>query len=442
MGKSVKKLDADVVIAGGGPGGCTVAKELSRRGKKVVLLEKGGYDTRFFGHTLGTMLHLETAFNSDLLKRTVEGDIVVQGVGVGGGTLTMAGSAFMPDADYWSKYGINIEEHLDEAIAECGVRKIPKGFIGPGNMRLMEVAQELGYPWAPMYKFIDLAKHKRGCMDCTKGCPRGARWTAKAFADEAVEYGARVLPHVTVKDVMVEDGTAGGVNAMGPRGQRYEINSKAVVCSAGAIGTACILKKSGLHDAGSWFAGDPTVMSFGFVNSGKGNIAELPMATGFHDKENGVIFGSVLNTRLLWGLTMIAEEPRSVFRNIHRYGKALGIFAKITDDMDGYVSLDGKVNKRWTARDVWRMEYGRVTNERILTRAGCDPYNLHHTRINMGHPSATAGVGKLVNSNLETSIKNLYCCDTSVFPEAPGVPPALTVVCLGKMLSRQLQTIV
>jgi choline dehydrogenase-like flavoprotein len=36
-----RRLEADVVIAGSGPGGCTVAKELSAKGKKVVMLEKG-----------------------------------------------------------------------------------------------------------------------------------------------------------------------------------------------------------------------------------------------------------------------------------------------------------------------------------------------------------------------------------------------------------------
>ena len=34
MAKKLKKLDADVVIAGAGPGGCTIARELSKKGKR------------------------------------------------------------------------------------------------------------------------------------------------------------------------------------------------------------------------------------------------------------------------------------------------------------------------------------------------------------------------------------------------------------------------
>jgi choline dehydrogenase-like flavoprotein len=50
-------------------------------------------------------------------------------------------------------------------------------------------------------------------------------------------------------------------------------------------------------------------------------------------------------------------------------------------------------------------------------------------------------VGRLLDANLETSIRNLYCCDTSVFPEAPGIPPALTIVVLAKRLARRLEAV-
>ncbi|MFC2028130.1 FAD-dependent oxidoreductase, partial [Chloroflexota bacterium] len=53
MADKVKKIDTDVAIIGGGPGGCTLAKELSAKGKKVVLLEKGGDHKRFLGSVMG-----------------------------------------------------------------------------------------------------------------------------------------------------------------------------------------------------------------------------------------------------------------------------------------------------------------------------------------------------------------------------------------------------
>lgn len=35
------KKKAQIVVVGSGPGGATVARELSKAGKKVILLEKG-----------------------------------------------------------------------------------------------------------------------------------------------------------------------------------------------------------------------------------------------------------------------------------------------------------------------------------------------------------------------------------------------------------------
>ena len=49
MPDKVRRLDADVVVAGAGPGGCTVARELSKKGKKVILVDKGVYSRRFYG---------------------------------------------------------------------------------------------------------------------------------------------------------------------------------------------------------------------------------------------------------------------------------------------------------------------------------------------------------------------------------------------------------
>ena len=53
MAEKTHKLEADVVIIGGGPGGCTLARELSKRGKRVVLVEKGRDDARLPGRTGG-----------------------------------------------------------------------------------------------------------------------------------------------------------------------------------------------------------------------------------------------------------------------------------------------------------------------------------------------------------------------------------------------------
>ena len=127
---------------------------------------------------------------------------------------------------------------------------------------------------------------------------------------------------------------------------------------------------------------------------------------------------------------------------IFRWGKALGVDVKIVDELEGQIHLDGRISKPRTKRDIYRLEWGAAAAEKILVKAGCDPYNIDHSGVIIGHPASTMRVGHLVDSNLETSVKNLYCCDTSVIPDAFGIPPTLTIVALGKRLSQRLEAVV
>jgi choline dehydrogenase-like flavoprotein len=439
MAKKLKKLEADVVIAGAGPGGCTVARELSNKGKKVILIEKGSYSKMFYGSLLAPIKYME---KYGFLFRTIEGDWIVQGKGFGGGTLIYAGSAFVPHTGQWQQYGIDFTEELAEAKKDCWVNKAPDHLLGDATKRLLAAAQNLGYPWEVIDKFVDLDKCKANCPMCPYGCPKGAKWTGMVFAEEAERNGAIMLPHVNVRDVIIEDGVAGGVRARGNNGQEYEINGKVVVCAAGGIGTARIMKRSGFDDAGKWFTGDPAVMVFGYFKEGKGGMRDMLFSVGCHDDEHGITFSNISGPRMFWSLNQLRENPWKPVNALFRWGKAIGVMVKIADELDGQIFLDGRISKPRTKRDIARLEWGATAAEKILIEAGCDPYNIDHSKVIVGHPGATMRVGELVDSNLETSVKNLYCCDTSVIPDAFGVPPTLVIVSLGKRLSKRLETIV
>lgn len=444
IAEKVERLEADVVIAGGGPGGCTIAKELSKKGKKVIMIEKGRNDNRLLGNGLGLLLRLEKGFHFPFpVKKTREGDTVMLAKCLGGGTVLYAGSAFLPDLDYWKRHGIEFpQELIDEATEECWVSLPPDDFIGPGTRRVWEAANDLGFPFERLYRHVDFNNCNPRCENCTLGCRVGAKWTGKVFADEAVSNGATILDHTKVRDVIIEDGVAGGVRAVGKGGTRYEIRAKVVVCSAGGTHTAEVLQNSGFPEAGSWFNGDPTFFTFGFVKEGPGNGKEHNMTIGWHDEEHGIVFCSMLDPFISWHMQIVQDERLKGVARLHRFHKALGMFSKISDEGVGRVTADGKISKTFTERDRQRFEYARETNKKVLVKAGCEPGDVHHSGFILGHPSGTVKVGQLLDTNLETSVKNLYCCDTSVFPKAPGIPPALTVVCLGKRLARRLETIV
>ena len=44
-----------------------------------------------------------------------------------------------------------------------------------------------------------------------------------------------------------------------------------------------------------------------------------------------------------------------------RYGKRMSVMAKITDDLEGDVFVDGRINKPYTKKDIYRLQKGSTT---------------------------------------------------------------------------------
>ena len=73
---------------------------------------------------------------------------------------------------------------------------------------------------------------------------------------------------------------------------------------------------------------------------------------------------------------------------------------------------------------------------RILENMGAK--GIYRTGTLASHPGGTVKLGQLVDARLQTRIEGLHVCDCSVIPEEWGLPPTLTLVCLGKHLARML----
>jgi choline dehydrogenase-like flavoprotein len=91
-----------------------------------------------------------------------------------------------------------------------------------------------------------------------------------------------------------------------------------------------------------------------------------------------------------------------------------------------------------TDRDRERLHHATIVSRQILVTGGCDPDSIYVSRLRGTHPSATVRLGEMVDADLQTSVKNLYVCDASVFPEALGQPTVLTIISFAKRLSDHL----
>jgi choline dehydrogenase-like flavoprotein len=118
--------------------------------------------------------------------------------------------------------------------------------------------------------------------------------------------------------------------------------------------------------------------------------------------------------------------------------RMLGIMAKTTDDSVGRIYPNGTFSKTVTEKDRKKLDRGAEVSKEILLKAGAEGNSIIISKISGGHPGGTAAIGEIVDSNLQTEVNNLFACDASVLPTAPGLPPIVTIIALAKRLAKFL----
>ena len=94
------------------------------------------------------------------------------------------------------------------------------------------------------------------------------------------------------------------------------------------------------------------------------------------------------------------------------------------------------VDKSLTAGDRAKLASGVGMAREILRAAGAK--KIFKSWHFAAHPGGSLRIGDVVDGNLQTTTRNLFVCDASVIPGPWGLPPTLTLLCLGKRLGMSL----
>ena len=420
--------DFDAIVVGSGPGGATVARGLSRRGQRVLILERGR-NAPIRG--TATQAILDLTFPGRGLAVTPELLAVTRGITTGGSSVFYYATALDPPLEMFRRHGIDLAGEVQAIKAELPYGPLSDELIGPAAIRIMSSARELGYDWQPLPKLVYQDRCRPDCDRCAMGCPHGAKWTSRVFVEEAVEHGAELLTGARVERVLRSNGSAVGVEAR-VDGYRRRFVAGRVVLAAGGIGSAQILRASGIERAGRDFFFDPLVVVHGEVDGLRGG-REFPMAAGVHLEQDGCMLADLSWPR--WVYQLFAAEVGRVDRLLaHR--RTLPIMIKVRDELGGHLTDRGGVRKRLSRLDRERLRAGREHARRILARAGAR--RVFSTWRLAAHPGGSAKIGDVVDSRLATEINGLFICDCSIIPEAWGLPPTLTILALARRLVRQL----
>jgi choline dehydrogenase-like flavoprotein len=418
----------DTIVVGTGPGGGTVARELSRRGQRVLILEWGRNDP-VKGTALQAIRDLLTPGRGVLVTPGLLA--LGRGITTGGSSIFYYATAIDPPLEMFRRHGVELENEVEELRVELPYGPLADELIGPFAGRIMTSARGLGHDWKPLPKLVYQNECRPDCDKCTHGCPYGAKWTSRFYVEEAVQHGAELITGARVQRVLTENGSAIGVEAR-VEGRWRRFLSSRVVVSAGGIGTPVILRASGIAGAGRDFFFDPLVVVAGSVEDVTGG-REFPMATGIHDEEEGYML-----TDLTWPRWMYQLFAAEVFRfdRLFSHGRTLAIMVKIRDELGGRLTDGGGVRKPLSEVDRQRLRSGTELAKTVLRNAGAK--RIFSTWRLATHPGGSAKIGDVVDADLETEIDRLYVCDCSVIPEAWGQPPSFTILALAKRLSKYI----
>ena len=395
-----------IVIVGTGAGGGILARELTKTGHDVTILEKGPY--------------IESKDAFDYYDKYSQDVDLLTTTCVGGATLVAMANMVRALDEELLDYGVDISDAYEYVEDLINVHELDDSHIGRGTQLFLDAGRKLGLKTLKMPKAI----REEECIQCGKGafgCPVDAKWSGKDFVDEAVESGATLITEAEVIEVTNENDEVTGVKYVKDNVEKF-IEADKVILSAGAIGSTLILRKSGIADAGQEIFFDPFVSVGGYLKDINFNT-EVQMA-GLVIGENFVLsphFSSFIRANI----PSDDVEDKDI----------LSIMVKTADECKGYVTDDGDVVKINTITDIRYLAEGVATAGYILNEAGVDPNTIGSTVYRGAHPGGTAPIGKIVDSNLETEISNLFVCDASVLPISPGKPPILTILALAKRLA-------
>jgi len=250
-------LEADAVVIGSGAGGGVIAARLAEQGKRVVILEGGGYynEADFDQYELTAYQNL---YRAGGLGGTADGSLTLMtGANLGGGTTVNWTNCIRTRPAVraeWARMGLHgvdgpdYDRHLDAIWERLGVNDQCSDFNNP-HKHLEAACRALGYSFTRVTRNADPRTYDPGTAGYMGfGDQSGSKQgTMKTFLEDAYEHGARFIVRCRADRILTENGRASGVTATYNNGEaRVTIKAPTVVVACGALDSPALLLRSGI----------------------------------------------------------------------------------------------------------------------------------------------------------------------------------------------------
>ncbi|MFO8058895.1 MAG: GMC family oxidoreductase [bacterium] len=489
------KEDADVVVVGSGAGGAVAAHRLARAGRSVILVEEGSYvkPDEFSSDSWTAMQKLYR----DQGMRAMVGTMIIptmQARVVGGTTLINSAICFrLPEdvrEEWVEKEGLSglesdkLESAFDEIEKDLNISPEPDDVLGMNNLLMRRGCERLGWEGEVIRRN---SRGCKGCGVCMSGCAEGAKWSMdRSYVPAFLEAGGRLVTDCRIEKIITENGRAKGVSGvfvapetLKPSEHRLEVRARAVVLSCGTMGTPVLLQKNRLANS-SGLVGknlvnhvatgmlglfDEEVRGWDGVNQGycctafrrDGFIVEVAWAPpdvigirvpGFGLKHKDMM--ARLSRLAMWGAMIRAKttgrviaprkgwSPTIVYNMNKRDGRLMQVSMKATADLlfaAGARTVMPGINKVQGRMDRQR-QTSRILDANIKP-ADFNPIGNHPLGTCRMSPDRKKGV--VDNRGESHDVKGLWIADGSIFPNAPGVNPQVTIMAMASLIAGQVE---
>jgi choline dehydrogenase-like flavoprotein len=454
----------DFIIIGSGASGGVAAGVLQESGANCLLLESGTHYTKEDFPKSEADYTPELFWGGGIEYNTQCNLAFLRGRCVGGGTVINQALQDRFDdvalddwraesgVDFFSSDGMN--EWYDHAEAGVTLETIPQEHCNNNALCFQKGMDNLGYGWAPLRRGQSDCGTADGndCISCLGGCHRGSKQsTLETYIPRALAAGLTLISEFHVG--RIEDGPD-GVKVHGEKdGVTHCHHGAKVILAASSMGTTQLLLNSGfkpkLPGLGHGFSMHPQFMSFAVfdepVDSHKGALQGVKSDDpGFRERgfklEN--VFAQPISIAVLYQKTGPA-----LHRFMRGYRNLACIEVAVRDENTGVIDTkpSGRlsVTKQLTDQDRRRGDDGLSVVRDLFGSLGAKEiiqcpwsFGLH---LMGGCAMGTDGAKSVVNPEFQVhDHPNLYVSDSSVFPNAPGINPALTIMALSHKMARSL----
>jgi choline dehydrogenase-like flavoprotein len=454
----------DYIIVGSGAGGGPLAHWLTAAGHSVLMLEAGSrFQPREYPDN-ELEANNRLMWNGGMDTSRDAAFMFLRGKVFGGGTVINQALMDRFDAralDSWSeRSGLDefsvdaMARHYDAVEGELSLHKVAAD-EGNRNAELYRQGfDQLGYSWAPLCRAQSNCRVDQGndCIRCLGGCPRASKQsTPVTFLARAERQGLAVVTDCQV------DGLSHGrkqVTVYGRQnGRARRFFGGRCVLAAGSLGTTRILQASGLAPGlpalGEGFYCHPQFVTLALydqiVDAHKGSFQAVKSederfrAAGF--KLENVFMGPSGAAYLMPGFGAKHRDLMRAYRHL------ACIEVAVRDVTPGRIGADRQgalhIDKRVGAPERRRSRAGLNVIHDIYRATGAR--KVVHSPVRIGlHLMGGCAQGldratSVVNPDFQVHGQpNLYVMDASLFPDAPGINPSLSIMALAHRAAERL----